>query len=111
MAFVNTNYETNDGTIMRIRMDEDTLSAAGAAASGPAQLGAFVKISKTDREFGVRPRCIVLKRTVGTGDDSFSKYRRVPVLTQADYDGRVENSTVTVGGQTWTIGSKLPEDY
>lgn len=69
-----------------------------------------VKISKNTRERGIRPRCIILVRTITAGNESGKKYARVPIATQAKWDSLKENAKITYNGKEWTIERKEKED-
>jgi len=75
-----------------------------------------VKISKSNREFGLRPRFVGLTRvqTAGSGEDELTVTRRasLPILTADvfDSDKFAIGATVTVATVVWTIASKNPED-
>lgn len=112
-TFTRTKYESNDGSIHAIRLSADKAAAAGAAPAGDVDSSIKVKVSKTNREFGIRPRGVLLARTVGAGDDAFTKYTFLPVLTQTAFNGTgfALNTEITVGGTQWTVATKQNEDY
>lgn len=112
-AFTDTKYESDAGTIHSIRLTSGYATAAGAAPSGAVNSNIKVKVTKTGREFGIRPRRVSLSRTVGTGDTAFRKRATLPVLTKTVFDGTTmaPGQTVTIGANTWTIVSKQPEDF
>lgn len=109
MAFVNTKYEADNGDIHPIRLNTATAGAAGAAPSGAVSNPVKCKVSKTNREFGLRPRGLLLSRDVGTAPNNFKKYRFLPILTATQF--QQPESTYNIGGTTWTFVSKVPEDY
>lgn len=113
MAFTNSKYESDDGVIHPIRMDSDRIAAAGTAPTGAITSNAYAKISKTNREFGIRPRGVRLVRTLGTAPLTFKRYTFLPVLTATawDGDGFDPGATVTVDGVAWTVAGRVPEDF
>jgi hypothetical protein len=71
------------------------------------------KISKTKRQYGLRPRGVVLSRTVGTAPDTFKKYYFLPLLTKGAYNGTTYaiGATVNIATVPWTVVAKVPEEY
>lgn len=108
----NYKYEADDGDIKRIRLSSDTKAAAGAEPAGALTDPDFVKVSKTNREFGMRPRGVRLKINDGDEDEPNYRYRFLPVLTKTVYDGTGFNpgQTVTIAGEAWEVVARLPED-
>ena len=110
-TFTRGKYQSNDGTIHPIRMEATRYAAAGAPPSGDADSEVKAKISNNNTEFGIRPRGLRLARTIGSGDNAFSKYAFLPVLTATAYNAFSVNGEVTIGGEDWTIVAKQPEDF
>lgn len=113
MAFTTTKYESDDGIIHPIRIATDRVAAAGTAPTGAVSSNAYAKISKTNREFGIRPRGVRLVRTLGTAPLTFKRYSFVPVLTAEafDTDAFDPGAQVTVDGVAWTVAGRVPEDF
>jgi len=110
MGFVSTKYEADSGDIHPIRIGDENVAFAGAAPSGEIDNDIRVKVTKTNREFGLRPRYVVLARTVGTTPNDFKRYKRVPMLTQQAWEDA--EVPIEIGGDNWTeIVSKEPEDF
>jgi len=110
-------YEADSGSIHRIRLGK--FNAAVTSNTEPTAVvnsNIRVKISKSNREFGLRPRTIGLTRVVEaqSGDLEFAvTYRaRLPVLTQTVFDSTpfAIGQTITINSIVWTIASKNPED-
>lgn len=109
-----TRYESDQGTIHKIRLDAATIAAAGTAPAGAVNSSIRAKVSKTNREFGLRPRYALLGRDIDAGAAGlFKKYKILPILTPAAYESAAfaDNSTITIGGVQWTVVAKNPEDY
>lgn len=111
-------YESDSGSIHKLRMSTAKAAVANnTEPSGSIDSSIRVKVSKSNREYGIRPRGARLYRTVtgGTGDDAVTKtlYAFLPILTAAVYDGNsfAEEATVTYNGSTWKVLSKVAEDY
>jgi hypothetical protein len=99
------------------------MSAAKAAVTSNTEpTGAVdspikVKTSKSNREYGLRPRGVRLTRTVtgGSGNEAVSKvlYSFLPILTAPVFESATfaERATVTINSVVWTILAKVQEDY
>lgn len=110
MAFRNKKYESDAGDIHPIRISSGYEAAAGAEPSGEINNDIKVKVTKTNREHGLRPRLVVVSRTVGTGDNTFKRYARIPMLTEAAYDAFAV--PISINGLSYTdLVSKQPEDF
>lgn len=110
MAFKVTKYESDAGDIHPIRINTTTESAAGTPPSGDVDNDIRVKITKTNREYGLRPRYVVVARTVGTAPNQFKRYRKIPMLTQTAWDDFAV--PISLGTVTYDeLTSKEPEDF
>lgn len=102
--FVSTWYRTDDGEGYRMRVRSDWSAVwTGLAADKPATINqAHVKVSKSNREYGIRPRYAVLSKTDvgGTGDSAVTnvRYLKIPVQTKSA-------SNILVVGDEYTGGS------
>jgi len=110
-------YEADSGSIHRIRLGK--FNAAVTSNTEPTAVvnsNIRVKISKSNREFGLRPRTIGLTRvvTAGSGETELTVTKRasLPVLTPAVYVSTTFaiGQTITINAVVWTIASKNPED-
>ena len=108
-----TSYESDSGDIHKITLSDERTTVAGTAPTGAINSDIKVKVSKGNKEFGIRPRMVQLSRVVGTGEDAARLYSNLPVLTPADFDSAAFaiGAEITIGGVIWTIISKSPEDY
>lgn len=112
-SFSNTKYEADDGTIHAIRLRPETVAIAGAAPGGAVDSSIKVKVTKSNREFGIRPRSITISQTKGTDPDTFKVYATIPILTEAAFAAAPAQlgAEVTYDGDTWTVVSRNAEDY
>lgn len=112
-AYISTKYEANNGDIHFIRLSPDYAAQAGNPPAGGVNTNVKAKISKSNREFGIRPRRVILSRTVGTEPDTFKKYTSLPVLTQTAFNTATYalGETITIDQNTWIIVSKQDEDF
>lgn len=109
MAFVSTRYQADNGDIHPIRLSLETAAAAGAAPTGDITSPIRAKVSKTNREFGLRPRGLVLSRDVGTAPDIVKRYKFLPILTATAFQN--PPGGYTINGVAWEVVGKEPEDY
>lgn len=107
-----TKYEADDGDIKPIRLDAQTIAVAGAPPAGATTDNDYVKVSKGNREFGMRPRGVRLSRNVGTAELPNMRYKFLPVLTQTAFNsgGYAVGQQLGIGGVDWEIIAKVPED-
>lgn len=112
-AYTSTKYEADNGDIHGILLSPDKAAVAGTAPTGDTSSPVKVKVSKSNREFGIRPRGVRLSRIIGTAPDTFKKYAFLPVLTPADYatSAFAIGAEITIGGVVWVVASKEGEDY
>lgn len=102
--FVSTWYRTDDGEgyRMRVRADWSTVWTGLTADKPAAVKQTHVKVSKSNREYGIRPRYAVLSKTDtgGTGDTAVTsvRYLKIPVQTKSA-------SNLLIIGQEYTGGS------
>lgn len=112
-AFVNTFYESDQGDVHPLRLTPDYAAVAGTAVAGPADNKIPAKVTKGNREFGLRPRGVRIYRTFNAGGETFKRYGFLPLRSPQDETGGIydEGATVTIGGTAWTVGGFVPEDY
>lgn len=108
-----TKYQADSGSIHSLSLTAPFAAAAGAAPSGDVDDDVKPKITKSKREYGLKPRGVRLARVIGTGDETFKVYSFLPVLTPAVFASATFSlgADVTLGGNTWTVVSKDAEDY
>lgn len=106
-------YQTDAGTIGRIRISTDSAAVAGntepAGAVDDENVFAFASNPGSRRKKQLNARGIVLTRTVGTAPNTFKRRTFVPILTKAGLDGITIDTAVTVGGVAYTVASKIQE--
>ena len=107
-----TKYEDNDLTVHRIVLSNAFAAVAGTAPTGAVTAKGTVKVSKSTRQFGIRPRGVRLSRIIGTSPNDFKRYAFLPVLTVSGMAGAAFNigATITIGGTAWTVVKKIEED-
>lgn len=123
--FLDTKYELGAiaGQIWKIRVQEEATDLVFDNAPNPDLINEppagnitaeiSVKVNKGNREFGVRPRYFVLEWLTGKPSDYTGDTVRVPILTEATYDGIPVGSTVTNIDTTrsFRVKAKVPEQF
>jgi hypothetical protein len=105
--FVVAAYEADNGEIHPIRISPETLAAQPTQPTGTPTITnrLRVKVSRSGKEYGVKPRGLNLARRLGTSPNFFNKYKFLPILLPQDYEGVVDDATITVNGVVWAITS------
>lgn len=106
-------YESADGTIHSLLLDPLRAAQAGAEPVGGTVSKVKAQISKTNKEFGIRPRGVRLSRVIGTAPNTFKKYTFLPVLTETAWNSATYalGATITIDSVDWTVVSSVSEDY
>lgn len=112
VALVKTKYEADSGDIHQLKLTPAFAAAAGTEPTGAVTNDISVKVSKSNREYGLRPRGVSLARTVGTAPNTFVKYTFLPLRSIADYTATAyrKGATVTINSVAWEVVGKVPED-
>jgi len=113
-----SKYESDSGAIHSINLSAKKLAvASNTVPTGAVDSDIIAKVSKSNREFGLRPRGVVMTKVVtgGTGGNAVSatKSTFLPILSKTVFDGATfaKETTHTYDGSTWTVLSKRAEDY
>lgn len=110
-AMVHTRYLADSGAIHPIRLRYNTAAIVGADAPGSSVTSSIqVKVSKSKRQFGLRPRGIQIGRSLVSGDITQIEYAFLPVLTPAALNGYKKEDTISYNGATWRVVSIVPEN-
>ena len=108
-----TKYLADSGTIHRLVISASRLAVAGTPPAGDIDSRIPAKTSKSNREYGIRPRGVRLMRPVNptATDKVFRAF--LPVLTETAWEaaGFNEEATITIGGVQWKVTARVPEDY
>jgi len=106
-------YEAESGDVHSMRLSAAKIALGGAEPTGAVDDNVVAKVSKSNREFGLRPRYVIIARVAGTAPDTFTKYANIPVLTQAAWNSAAFAIGVEISyaGFTWEITARCPEDY
>lgn len=108
-----TKYEANSGEVHQVVMDANRIAVAGAPPTGAVTSSIRAKVSKSNREYGIRPRGVRLGREIAAEDETFIKYSFLPVLTPAAFATAAFalSATITYGGFTWEVVARVSEDF
>lgn len=112
-AQVRTKYQGDDQTIYALRLSPPFAEKAGTAPTGAVSSPIKAKVSKSSKEFGLRPRGVTLARTLGTAPDTFVKTTFLPVLTLTAFGtpAFALAAKITIDGTEWEVISRRAEDY
>lgn len=107
LDFVTTKYESDSGTITKIKLESASIPFAGTPPSGAVDLGISAIVSRSKRTAGLHARCAILSREVGTAPNQFTKYKEVALLTltRATVVQGLIGTTVSIGGVDWKVES------
>lgn len=109
MAFKDYIYEADDGdNSYLVRLDTDQATLSGAVTGTPTD-GFHVIANGSRRKFGINPRHIIAKRTVGTAPNEKTFSTRLAICTQAAYDAITLGATVSINGTSYVVSFKSPE--
>lgn len=113
--FERSFYATDNGDIVKLRVQPETLSAdfagtANAGAVGPASAGfPSADVSSSRRSIGIHPRYVTCAWTTApTGYDDRQVFDIV-VPVKATWDAIVDGSAVTYAEGTAEVLNKTPE--
>jgi len=104
--FVNSKYESDNGTIVRIRIDTLTLTN-NAPPAADIDLPIFAKVSGGRRQFGLKPRGVRLIDPGATSTEK-DKFTFVPILTKTTFDALVAGAAYP-GKPGYSIAAKVAE--
>lgn len=113
-SFVNSKYEADNGDIMPIKVQPETISAsaggANTAPTGSITVDLFAKSQKNRRSYGVGARG-VRARFTGTVPTGYAANSVVsfPILTKARWDAITSDTAVTYNGAAAAIVGKYGE--
>jgi hypothetical protein len=106
MSIVSKKYQTDQGTVIKIRLDSAKAAITGntepAGAITDTQLQASVSHIGNRRRLGVQARGVYFSR-VGTGTDLNKVFRVfIPAFTQASQTTIAGTTSITYKGNTFT---------
>lgn len=109
MSFVTKKYQTDAGDVAQTRLSAQIAVLAGAEPAAAVTTPFFVKVSKGNREFGIRPRYALYSLSTAVGTRTFKTYLRIPKLTTAAL--AASPATVTYKGDDYDLAVLVKEDY
>lgn len=115
-VFVSARYETDEGNVVPMRVQPETLAAvlgtANASATGPVEVGfPSAQVSQSKRALGINARTVTIKFPAGAEPPDYAPgtILRVPVMTKARFDALSKTSAVTYQGVPGEVAGKSPE--
>jgi len=114
--FTFTFYETDDGTIVPLRVQPETLTAdfdgtANAGATGPAAAGyPSAQVSGSRRGLGIFARYVTVAWETAPTDYDDRGIVKITVPVKATFDAITRNSTVSYLGGTGRVVNTFPEE-
>jgi hypothetical protein len=112
-AFQTAKYQTDAGTIVRIRISESTATVAGngepAGALTDGRLFAYASNPGSRRGNQLNARGLRLERFLGIGINRKRLTTFLPVLTPAGLATFTDGAALVIGGETYAIASKIGE--
>lgn len=106
-------YQTDAGTIVRIRISDQGLAALAnaepAGAVTDSKIFAFARNPGSRRKKELNARGVVLGRLVGVAPNQFTRRTFLPILTPARLTAIALDATVTLNGQEYTVRDKIDE--
>lgn len=108
-----TKYLSDSDTVHEIRMSSDRIAKAGTAPTGEIDSPIPAKVSKSNRQYGLRPRGVRLTRPLNPTATDKIYYSFLPVLTPTALAGNAFNkgATVQIGSTDWKVLARVNEDY
>lgn len=110
--FLTTRYELDDGNIVRIRVQPETVTAWNPlpAATTFAEGYPSAQVNKGKREFGIGARFVTLRWVAAPPTGYLATGTvKVPILSTEAYDGLVPGEQVEYLGVQAQVISKSPE--
>lgn len=106
-------YQTDAGTVVRIRASDQTIGISGntavtSAVSDP-NLFAFASNPGSRKKKELNARGIILQRFTGTGASRKRFTTFAPIFSPTAFAALNVGTEVTLAGGTYTIASKVPE--
>lgn len=110
-------YQTDEGNVFNVILDDNSGidTFIGTLPTGTYTENMTIKVSKNNKEVGIKPRLVLLSRTLGTDTQTnclvqgADRYKRVPIPTKTRWDAIALNSKHTIGGTEYTVKKKITE--
>ncbi len=112
-SFQTSKYETDAGTVVRIRISDASLGVLGntppAGAIDDPNIYAYAQNPGSKKKKQLNARGARLQRFTGTGAARKRYTTFVPILTEAAFDAITVGSEVTLNSLTYTVADKVNE--
>lgn len=113
--FSNSKYQTNEGNIVPIKLQPETLTLTIAGTANAAPAGAVeagwpsADVSRSKRAIGIHCRTISVKVTDPAEGYVDNGLVRVPIMTATVWNGAVKGAAVVGAFGTGEVAGKQPE--
>lgn len=113
-AFVTARYQTDNGDLVNIKVQPETLTAtlgtANASAGAAADTGwPSAQVSKSKRAIGINARTVSIRLTAELEGYKPDSILRIPVTTKARWDALSKDSAVTYQATAGVVVGKSAE--
>jgi hypothetical protein len=111
-------YKTNNGSVFNVILDASAgISVLIGTIPGDAYTeNMTVRVSKNNKEVGIRPRQVLLSRVIGNEDVDDTcllsygyRYKTVPIPTKERWDAIEDNATFNISGTNYKVKKKISE--
>lgn len=113
MGYQIKKYQTDAGTVVRMRISDQSLSyAANTEAAGAvddANIFAYAQNPGSKRKKQLNARGLRLQRFTGTGAARKRFTTFLPILTKTVFDARTAGEEIVLGSVTYTVADKINE--
>lgn len=114
-SFTATKYELDNGTIVNVKVQPETLTftdgtAANDPPAGAVTLGISAYTRKPKNQYGIGCRRVRITWTSGPPTGYKDDTLLVPVLSKSVFDGYSQGDAVTYLGTAASISRKLNEE-
>ena len=110
-----SKYETDNGDVVPIKLQPETLTATLGGTANAAPAGAIspgfpsADVSRSKRAIGIHARTVSVKITTPATGYADNTLVRIPVPNPTVYDGVSKGDAVTCEAGTGTVAGKSPE--
>lgn len=113
--FTISKYETDNGDIVPIKVQPETLTATFDSTANAAPAGAVSEgfpsadVSRSKRAIGIHARTISVRITTPASGYADNSLVRIPVMQPSVYNGAAKGDAVTCAAGSGTVAGKSPE--
>lgn len=114
-VFTLSKYETDNGDVVPIKLQPETLTATLGGAANAAPTGAYslgfpsADVSRSKKAIGIHARTVSVKITTPAADYAGNGLVRIAVPNPTVYNGVSKGDAVTCEAGSGTVAGKSPE--